>query len=198
MRVIKPTHSTTTSIERQNTHSQRPAARRDGLEEVHRRVLALPRVLAIARSLRRSLRQRAPDPLERQGGRRALAVGADADERLDDVSGSLARRRDLGDLQLSADVFERGVLERLDVARAEREVRHDDARDEPAYRVVRLEDVAIGAGAYRGRDEAERLGYQLVRPRVVCGGGTKKNKHHLPGRTRCRAACRPRRAPTLL
>jgi hypothetical protein len=64
-------------------------------------------------------------------------------------------------LQHCADIFEWGVLERFDVARAQCEVGHDYSGDEPADRVVCFEDVATRAGADRGGDEAERLGDQL-------------------------------------
>jgi hypothetical protein len=64
-------------------------------------------------------------------------------------------------LQLCTDIFEWGVLERFDVARAQREVGRDYSGDEPADRVVCLDDVATCAGADRGGDEAERLGDQL-------------------------------------
>ena len=147
--------------QRQMTYRQRPTARRDSLEKVHRRILTLPRILAT--TCRRGLSERAPDPLERDGGRCALAIGADAPECLDDVCSGLARRCDFRDLQLATDVLDWRVLERLDVSRAQCEIGHDHSCDEAPDRVVCFKDVAICTRADRGGDEAERLGHQLFR-----------------------------------
>ena len=64
-------------------------------------------------------------------------------------------------MELRAYVFEWRIFEGLDVACAERKVRYDYSCDEPFDRVGRLEDIAIGARADRGGDEAEGLGYEL-------------------------------------
>ena len=66
---------------------------------------------------RRRLRERAPDPFERDFSRRPLAISTNASERLDDVSSGLSRRGDLRDVELRAYVFEWRILEGLDVAR---------------------------------------------------------------------------------
>jgi hypothetical protein len=99
------------NAEPEKTYRQHPAARRDSLEEIHRRVLILPPILSITR--RRRLRKRASYPLERDAGHRALAVGTNAPEHLNGVGGGLPWRRDFRDLQLPTDIFEWRVLERL-------------------------------------------------------------------------------------
>ena len=64
------------------------------------------------------LRERPPDPFERNFSRRPLAVSTNASRRLDDISSGLSQRGDLRDVELRAYIFEWGILERLDVARA--------------------------------------------------------------------------------
>jgi hypothetical protein len=92
------------NAEPEKTYRQLPAARRDSLEEIRRRVLILPPIISITR--RRRLRKRASYPLERDAGHRALAVGTNAPEHLNGVGGGLPWRRDFRDLQLPADIFE--------------------------------------------------------------------------------------------
>jgi hypothetical protein len=105
------------NAEPEKTYRQRPAARRDSIEEIHRRVLIL---LPILLTRRRRLRNRASYPLEHNAGHRALAVGSNTTERLNGGGGGLPWRRDFRDLQLPADVFEWRVLERLNVTHAQR------------------------------------------------------------------------------
>ena len=80
---------------------------------------------------------RAPDLFERDASHRVLTIRIDAPEHLDDVSTGLPQRSDLRDVQLRTDIFEWGILNRLDVECAQCEVRHDYTCDEPADRVRR-------------------------------------------------------------
>jgi hypothetical protein len=99
------------NAEPEKTHRQHPAARRDSIEEIHRRVLILPPILPITRRVRL-----------RKGdtGRRALAGGTNTTERLNGGGGGLPWRRDFRDLQLPTDVFKWRDLERLNVTHAQR------------------------------------------------------------------------------